>query len=515
MDSRLSYYENPVNRGFYPDPSVIRVGDDFYMVNSSFQYFPAIPVSHSRDLVHWELIGHAVSNPEWLDLSDLADSHGIWACDISYRDGLFTVYGTLRLNNPVDPLARGPLRRQIMTTAERAEGPWSKPVFIDVDNIDPSPFIDDDGKKYLVISPGITIVPLEQDGFTVCGEPVQVWPGTGNRCPEGPHLLKKDGWYYAILAEGGTGWGHCVSAGRAKNLYGPYESSPYNPVLFQKNPDAPIQRSGHGKLVQTQNGDWWMCYLCGRPNGGKFTTLGRETALDPVQWTDDGWFTVNSLEGPSSRNVSPDLPQVAYPARGHDDFDDCVLSLDWEFVRNPDSSSFSLNERPGYYRIWTGYYGLNSIHAKNTLLRREKEHAYSAETMVDFKPSLNGPRAGLVCYYGVHTHIRLELGVKNSSGFIQVVENNNDRETCRGSIPWVTGTSVRLRVDVRFQARVFFARVEGEPWTEVGRVEDCSFLSDEGTLEGKHHTGTMVGMFAHNGMTGERIAADFDYFTCR
>jgi len=210
-------YCNPVQRGFFPDPSVIRVGDDYYMVNSSFQYFPAIPISHSKDMVHWHIIGHAIADPEYLPLEDTKDSHGIWAPDISYHDGTFYIYATLRLNGD-GTRGNNVLRRQLLVTSKTPEGPYSTPTWLEVDAIDPSHFIDDDGKHYMVIAKAATVIPLSDDGKRVIGDPVAAWEGTGERCPEGPHIMKKDGYYYAIVAEGGTGYGHGINVARSKNL---------------------------------------------------------------------------------------------------------------------------------------------------------------------------------------------------------------------------------------------------------------------------------------------------------
>jgi len=350
--SEQRLYHNPVQRGFFPDPSVIRVGDDFYMVNSSFQYFPAIPISHSRDMVHWHIIGHAITNSEWLDLSDIKDSHGIWAPDISYVDGRFYIFAPLRLNGD-GTRGNNVLRRQLVMVSDKAEGPYSKPVCLEVDSIDPSHFVDDDGKRYVITAKAAQAVPLSEDSLRLAGERRTVWDGSGERASEGPHILKKDGYYYAMVAEGGTGYGHGINVGRSRELFGTYENSPYNPVMRQMNPDAPIQRAGHGKLVQDQNGQWWCYYLCGRPNGGRYTTVGRETAMDPVQWTEDGWFTVNEGKGPSLEQKAPDLPECIFERNLFDDFDHEKLNPEWEFVRNPDNGSWSLTERPGYFRIWT------------------------------------------------------------------------------------------------------------------------------------------------------------------
>lgn len=502
-------YNNPVLTGFFPDPSVIRIGEDYYMVNSTFQYFPAIVISHSKDLVNWEIIGHAITENEYLDLSDIDDSHGIWAPDISYHNGTFYIFAPLRLNNPMES-DKHPLRRQLVMKSDRPEGPYSKPVIIDVDTIDPSHFIDDDGKHYMVVPPNINLVRLNDDCTEALDAPVCVWEGTGRRAPEGPHLFKKYGYYYAVLAEGGTGYGHCITAARSKALYGPYEPCPYNPLMTQKDPDAEIQRSGHGKLVQTQNGDWWALYLCSRQNEGKYTTVGRETALDPVTWTEDGWFIINDLKGPSSTQIAPDLPATKYEETYFDDFNSDKLALNWEFVRNPDNSSWSLTERPGYYRIWTGNYDLNCKKALNTLLRREKHHIYSASTKLEFLPSKINEQAGLTCYYGIGNHIKFYLTFEGGLK-IKLVENRNTEITCLGEVP-VSTSIVYLKVSVNRQKREFYWSDDNENWVLVGTVDDCTFLCDEGVLYGKHHTGTLVGMYANNGGNGTRINADFDWF---
>ncbi len=504
-------YHNPVQRGFFPDPSVIRVGDDYYMVNSSFQYFPAIPISHSRDMVHWHIIGHAITNPEWLDISDIRDSHGIWAPDIECVDGKYYIYVTLRLNAD-GKRDNNVMRRQLVMVSDKPEGPYSKPVCLEVDDIDPSLFVDDDGSRYMIIAKAAQAVPLTADGLAVAGPAKTAWEGTGERCSEGPHIMKKDGYYYAIVAEGGTGYGHGINVGRSKNFYGPYECSPYNPVMRQKDPAAPIQRAGHGKLVQDQNGQWWCYYLCGRPNEGNYTTVGRESALDPVQWTEDGWFTVNEGKGPSLTQIAPDLPECIYERNLFDDFNDTRLNLEWEFVRNPDNGSWSLTERPGYFRIWTRDGQLNEIRAKNTLLRREQELSYVAETKLEFYPDKDGEQAGLTCYYSTATYARCALCYEGGRK-IQLVINRNHREELVAEVDKVKEGPVYLKVVVEKLTRTFYYSYDGENWEQVGVLENCIYLCDEGVPDDpKRHTGTLVGIYANNGGCGSRKAADFDYF---
>ncbi len=510
MNNKVTY-KNPVQRGFFPDPSVIRVGEDYYMVNSTFQYFPAIPISHSRDMVHWHIIGHAINNTEWLDLSDIKDSHGIWAPDIEYVDGKFYIYATLRLNAD-GKRDNNVMRRQLVMTSDKPEGPYSKPICLEIDNIDPSLFVDDDGKRYMVIAKAAQTVPLSDDGLNVAGEMKTAWNGTGERCSEGPHIMKKDGYYYAIVAEGGTGYGHGINVARSTSLYGEYENSPYNPVMRQLDPDAPIQRAGHGKLVQDQNGKWWCYYLCGRPNEGMHTTIGRETALDPVQWTDDGWFTVNEGKGPSTEQTAPDLPECVFERNLKDDFDAETLNLEWEFVRNPDNGSWSLTERPGFLRIWTRDGQLFERRAKNTLLRREQELSYTAQTCVEYYPDRDGEQAGLTCYYSTATYARCALCWENGRK-LQLVINRCDGEELIAEVSDVEERPVYLKVDVNKLTRSFYYSYDGQEWSLIGTLEDCVYLCDEGVAgDPKRHTGTLVGIYANNGGCGARKPADFDFF---
>ncbi len=505
-------YQNPVQRGFFPDPSVVRVGDDYYMVNSTFQYFPAIAISHSKDLVNWQLMGYGITNPDYLDLSEIRDSHGIWAPDISYKDGLFYIFATLRLNGD-GKRDNDVLRRQLVITSTKPEGPYSEPSWLEIDDIDPSHFIDDDGKRYMIIAPGINIVPLSEDSKSVAGELIHVWDGTGERCSEGPHLLKKDGWYYAIVAEGGTSYGHGINVGRSKQLMGPYQSSPYNPVMRQLDPSAPIQRAGHGKLVQAQDGSWWCMYLVGRPNAHRYTTIGRESALDPVTWTEDGWFTINDGNGPSTLQTAPNLPEYSFVKHNFDDFEDEELDRMWLFVRNPDRGSYSLSQRKGFMRIWTRDGQLFEVRAKNTLLRREDELFFTASTKLEFYPSKDGEQAGLACYYSTQTYVRFSLCYE-SGRKLQLVINRNQGEELVAEIHSIQECPIYLKVETHGLTRKFLYSYNGENWLLAGILENCIYLCDEGVPEDrKRHTGTLVGIYANNGGCGSRIPADFDFFS--
>ena len=298
------FYRNPIRTGFFPDPSICRVGEDYYMVNSSFIFFPCIPISHSRDLIHWEIIGHAITNPEWARLEELEGGRGYWAPDISFYDGRFYIAATYRLNDTGTVY-----RRQMVVSSDKPEGPYSEPVFIDEDGIDPGLFNDDDGRRYMLLNRGARIFELDKTGTKKISEPTLLYYGSNKRAPEGPHIYKKDGYYYLLQAEGGTGPGHRVTVSRSRELMGVYEPCPYNPIMRQNDEGATIQRCGHGDMVETPDGRWYMVYLCGRKIGDGYSILGRETALDPVTWTADGWPIVNGLKGPSCMQVKP-YPEI-------------------------------------------------------------------------------------------------------------------------------------------------------------------------------------------------------------
>ncbi|MGN1319083.1 MAG: glycoside hydrolase family 43 protein [Lachnospirales bacterium] len=494
-------YNNPVHRGFFPDPSVVRVGEDYYKVNSTFQYFPSIAISHSKDLVNWEIIGYAITNSDYLNLSEIGDSRGIWAPDISYYNGKFYIFATLRHNdNDI------PMRSQLVMTSDKAEGPYSKPNIIPVDNIDPSHFVDDDGKHYMIIAPGITVVPLNDDCSEIVGEIKQVWKGTGERCPEGPHILKHNGYYYAILAEGGTGYGHRINVARSKSLYGEYEESPYNPVMMQKDSLSPIQRCGHGKIFDTQNGEWWCTYLCGRPNGGNYTTIGRETALDKVTWTEDGWFKINNGNGPSLENDYPNLPVCKYEKKQIYDFSLGKIDLDFLWVRNPDCNMYEFTNNS--LRIYTSNGNLNEIMAVNTLLHREEELNYKAEVEFNFLPKNEYEKAGLTCYYSTATYIRFNRTLKG----LELVINRNKGEEIIKQIE-IDFNRINLKVVVKGQTRAFYYKNKDNKWIEFEILYNCTFLCDEGVKnDRKRHTGTLVGLFANSCGSNSKNYADFKWF---
>ncbi len=474
-------YKNPVRRGMFPDPSVVRVGEDYYMVNSSFIYFPCIPISHSRDLVHWRVVGHAITRSEWAGLDGLEGGRGYWAPDISYCGGLFYVCATYRLNDG------GPvLRRQMVVTSPQPEGPYSEPAFIDEDGIDPSLFHDEDGRHYMLLNRGARI--LEVDALTQrpLSEATMLYYGDCKRAPEGPHLLKKDGYYYLFLAEGGTGSGHRETVARARTLRGPYTPCPYNPILRQQDEGALLQRCGHGKPVCTQKGEWYMVYLCARALQGRFTLMGRETALDPITWTADGWPLVNGGRGPSALQRLPHLPASA---AGPDE-DDYVTP------RAPGPGVVT-RQRDGV-RIAGAPWPLTDIRCRSLLVRRQTAFACAYEATLEDAFSLpDGAEAGLVCYYDERSFLTFSLQHTADGARLRAREQAGLETRAPLDMPLRRLTvALRLRVQACGLERRLSYALPGDDWQEVLCLPDTSYLSDEGIALGKRFTGAMLGVYA-------------------
>lgn len=505
-------YRNPVIPGFYPDPSLVRENEDYYLVNSTFQYFPAIIISRSRDLVHWEQIGHVFTQNEALDLSQFYDGCGIWAPDISYHDGEFYIfYCLVQLKKDRSVNVRG----NYMVKSKSILGPWSRPVQLTTEGNDPSHFIDDDGSHYMLYAAGLPkgsatrIVKLDRDCTKVVEGPFWIDYGGEKRAPEGPHLFKRNGIYYhTMAASGGIYNGHHQLIARAKSIYGPYEASPHNPFIAQMDPNAAIQHQGHAKLVETQNGEWWAMYLCQRRIRG-FSQLGRETGLDRVDWQPDGWPVLNHGKGPSSEAPVPKLPAAICRTVLDDEFAGPSLGVQWQFVRNPDAKRFSLAARPGHLRLIAGDADVNSIQARNLILQRETSQNLVATTRLEFDPKPGG-QAGLLCYYDSKSYLKFVLTGQETPRLVVEECRKGVRKTL-AEVPGIAAGPIHLRVKVEGLCRSFAYSYDNQKWHDAAAIPDASFLSDQGTpLWG--FTGTMVGIFAFNAGSSQTLPADFDWF---
>lgn len=513
-------YKNPIRTGFYPDPSICRVEDDYYMVNSSFIFYPCIPISHSKDLIHWKIIGYAITNPEWANVDHLGGGRGYWAPDISYYKGKFYITATYRMNDDSTVY-----RKQIVVSSENPEGPYSMPAIIDEDGIDPSIFNDEDGKRYMLLNRGARIFELNEDATKQVSKATLLYYGDHKRAPEGPHLLKRGEYYYLFEAEGGTGPGHRITVSRSKELMGIYEPCPYNPIMRQTDESAIIQRCGHGKPIQTQNGEWYMVYLCGRKIGDGYSILGRETALDPITWTADGWPIVNNLDGPSVLQKKPNLEEYIFEEDEYfDDFKYSYLSTQWCFPRVPEMDGIVLAH--SFIKIKGSIYDLNSIYAKNVLLRRQEHFRFNAETKMRIPSLLPGQNAGMTCYYDENTYLKFGIYAteeEKSRLVLKVTEVIGDNTIEHEEIDIDSKERyINLRIETNYLIRSFSYSYDEKKYQKAAVLTNVYYLCDEGLDYAKRFTGAMVGLYAYGGAYQGAIDqyrqkpiimyAEYDYF---
>lgn len=516
-------YVNPVITGFFPDPSVVKVGGVYYCVNSTFEYFPGIIISHSKDLIHWKQIGHVFKKNEDLDLTSFWDGMGIWAPDISYYNGEFYVfYCLVQLKKDRSYNVRG----NYMVKSKSINGPWSKPVQLTDNGNDPSHFVDVNGEHYMLYAAGIPtgngtkIVKLNKECTQIIDGPYWLETEGKKAAPEGPHLLYKDGYYYLTMAaSGGLFNGHHMLVARAKNVLGPYNNSPYNPLLTQKNPVAINFHQGHGKIFQTQNDEWfsmvisqrWMPGMLKDKPAKGISQLGRETSLIRMEWTADGWPIDKHSRQPLDIDTKPNLPEAKQVNRLSDEFNHKQIDLPWQFRRNPMMQHLSLTERKGFLRLYTTDHDIDTFLGRNVLLQRERFLKYSAVTHMNFNPDTK-EQAGLTCYYDTKTYARLGLQ-RNNEGKLELVleEMKFGKPFINSVVGNIQQTNLFLKLEVDKLRRVFYYSYNNKQWYPAGVIEQASYLSDQGTPNWGF-MGMMVGLYSFNRGTGKRIPADFDWF---
>jgi xylan 1,4-beta-xylosidase len=508
-------FSNPIITGFYPDPSICRAGDDYYLVTSTFEYFPGVPVFHSRDLVHWRQIGHCLTRRSQLALGGIRSSGGIYAPTLRFHDGTFIMVTTLVDGG--DGAAARP-RGNFSVTARDPAGPWSEPVWLDADGIDPSLFFDDDGTCYYTRHEGMgdgAIVQsrLNLETGSLEGGFRELWRGTGGVWPEGPHMYKVGGKYYLMIAEGGTSYGHRETIARSDSPWGPFVANPANPILTHRGrPGHPLQALGHADMVETPDGTWLVC-LGIRPQGGaaaRFHFIGRETCLAPVRWSREGWPVVNGNGTIELSMPSPRLPQCPWPQEpARDDFNDAVLGLQWIFIRNPKERDYSLCERPGHLRLWGSPVSLNHQDSPAFVARRQTHLACSVSARVSFDPRSASEEAGIVLRANEKFHY--EIGITAGAGGRRVFF----RTTVNGVTVEKAGrelgrSDVVLSVDCSPRSYSFFYRpVDGEK-TGLGTAETLDLSSEAAG----GFTGVTMGMYATGNGRECSSPADFDWFEC-
>ncbi len=528
---------NPILPGFNPDPSILRVGDDYYIATSTFEWFPGVQIHHSRDLVHWRLLTRPLNRASQLNMLGDPDSCGVWAPCLSYADGLFWLIYTdvKRFGRASVAGAIGSSMRDFhnyLVTNPRIDGDWSDPVYLNSSGFDPSLFHDDDGRKYLLNMlwdhrpgnnrfAGIVLQEYSVKERKLIGERVNIFQGTPLGFTEAPHLYKRNGWYYLLTAEGGTNWNHAVTMARSRKLTGPYELHPETYIMSaRQRPDAELQRAGHASLVETQNGETYIAYLCGRPlhNRGR-CTLGRETAIQKMVWDEEGWLRTLDGQGvPTVETPAPGLAAHPFPPRQtREDFDSPQLPLDFQWLRTPwPEEIFSLTARPGFLRLY-GRETLGSLFRQSLLARRQQAHCFSASTVIEFEPEHFQQFAGLVCYYNStkfhYLHLSHDEMVGKHLRVMSCAPDSPQADAFTPLIPIPAGQPVHLRVEVDYERMRFAYRVEGvdSDWRWLPQQFDASILSDECIAPGQaHFTGAFVGMACQD-LSGASNPADFDF----
>lgn len=520
---------NPILPGFHPDPSFIRVGGDYYIATSTFEWFPGVAIHHSKDLVHWRLASRALTSASQVDLRGNVPSGSVWAPALSYCDGLFYLLYT-------DVKSRHRVYKDLhnyLITAKSIEGPWSEPIRLNGSGFDPFMFHDDDGRKWLLNMrwdfrkqhssfSGIIMQEYDPVSQVLTGPVYEIYKGTPAGVTEGPQLFKREGWYYLLVAEGGTGAHHSVTLARSRNLTGPYETDPDYPLMTTRHePAYPLQQAGHGSLVETQTGEWYMAHLCTRPlpGSGIMNPLGRETALQKCVWTREGWLRL--AEGgklPAAQVEPPALPPHPFPGPAYvrDDFDREEIGPQYQSLRVPfDLSWASLTVRPGFLRL-RGRESLASLHDQSMAARPVQHFRFTAETCLEFEPSSIYEMAGLVCYYDDSDYYYLRVTWDEIRGkCLGVVFSRAGQydEITTMQLSLTDWERYYLKVIVQERDLRFYASPDGKRWTAVSAPLDFGTLSDE--YGGKlGFTGAYVGICAQD-MDLQRKEAFFDYFEYR
>ena len=487
-------FHNPVRRGFYPDPSWIRVGQDYYMVNSSFFYFPCLPISRSRDLVHWTTVGYAITNPQWARVFRSQAGRGYWAPDISFDpvSGRYFITATYRGNEgDAEP------RCQMVTSAESPEGPYGEPAWIHEDGIDPSLFHDADGKHYMLFNRSVRMVELSPDCRTARGTPWLIWGGDWKIKTEGPQMCRHNGWYYLFAAEGGTGSGHRISVARARNIWGPYENCPYNPILRQDDPAGYLQNCGHGKLLQLADGRWYLCYLCLRKDRDNRAPMGRETAVTEVVWTPDGWPVAAHGRRPAT--------VVTMPCRA--DSDDRAAApaglVPWkgqEWVTPRALEEGRLRMEGDALEIRGNGLDLWETRVQGILLVRQQERNFCAETWMDtqaLRATSASGSAGMTCYYDEHSYLKFGVQTTETGLSVLLEEYAGQEVLSRRTFRPVHGGPAGLRVTAAKGKRSFSVCGPEGQWQTLAEIPEPAYLTSEGLSVGKRFTGAMVGLYVH------------------
>lgn len=502
-------FSNPILPGFHADPSLCRVGDDYYLVTSSFEYFPGVPVYHSRDLLNWQQIGHVLTRKSQLKLDKMRASQGIFAPTIRHHNGTFYLITTLVSGGG-----------NFYVTATNAAGPWSEPVWLDRAGIDPSLFFDADGKVYYTRQvdgergySGQQLLNLDTGQLE--GEIKQLWRGTGGVWPEGPHLYKINGKYYLMISEGGTSYDHSLTVARSDSPWGPFEANPKNPILTHKHlPNEPFQALGHGDLVETPAG-WWVTFLGFRPQGGRYHHIGRETFLAPVTW-EDGWPVINGGKPIPAVLPAPKLKPHHWPQEpARDEFDAPKLRLVWQYLRNPVEANYSLSAKPGSLRLLGSAVTLTNVDTPTFIGRPQTALHCRAATKLSFTPQTPNEEAGLVLRGNDRNHYEIGLTQHAETRkvfFRKVLDGKTVTPVAYLDVP---AGDVVLSVKAQpLRYEFFFQAADGKE-IHLGSAATRDLSTEQINTQkdtGFNFTGVYFGLFATGNGQPCAAPADFDWF---
>lgn len=516
---------NPILAGFYPDPTICKAGDKFYMTNSTFSYFPGLPIFESTDLVNWKQIGHAMDRPSQLDTEGQGVSRGLFAPAISYHEGTFYIVCT-----QVDKGGN------FVITATDPAGPWSDPIYLgELNGIDPSLFFDDDGRLYITynsVAPDdkplysghrtIRMYELDSESLQPIGEQTLLVDGGVDISQkpvwiEAPHIYKINDYYYLMCAEGGTAYNHSEVIFRSKEVRGPYEPGPVNPILTQRHLDPsrpnPITTAGHADIEQLDNGDWWAVFLACRPYEDNYFNIGRETFLAPVEWQ-DGWPIIN----PDFEEVQYAYPTpmgnavdtTLFPYNGNftikDEFNDDALGMNYMFLRTPKEQWHTLAD--GALTMELRAEMASGSSNPSFVGHRQQHHTGSVSTSLDFQPDNENEKAGLLAFQGETHHYFLAKSMKDGQAVVQLLKSSEDELTELANQP-VSGEQIQLKITFDGANYSFhYAEEEGD-WQVLQEKVDGKFLSTE---EAGGFVGTLLAMYATSSGSDSDNTASFEWF---
>jgi xylan 1,4-beta-xylosidase len=519
---------NPVLPGFHPDPSIVRVGGVYYIATSTFEWYPGVRVHRSTDLAHWEPVGGLLTERSQLDLRGAGDSNGVWAPNLSYADGLFHL-----LYTDVASFASGFWDPQnYLVTAPEIGGPWSGPVVLHGRGFDASLFHDDGATWMLSMVAdwrpgrdrfaGISIQRYDAAERRLVGPERLIFQGTSAGMTEGPNLYRRDGWYYLVTAEGGTSWEHQVTVARSRELFGPYEADPAGPLLTSAGrPDLALQKAGHGSLVETPDGQWFLAHLTARPYTplGR-CVLGRETALQRVTWTAEGWPRIDGGVPAETIPVSSLPAREAAGGGGEetDDFDGTALGPNWSTLRRPATPDWAdLTARPSFLRLHGGQSPAGRTRP-SLVARRVTATRCQFDAVLEFTPRNYRQLAGVTAYYNTRNwHYLAVTADDDGNPVLDLLTADQARITARPDLRVDLGGATRIGLRVTLDGPgVTFAYDAGAGWHTLAAVLDATILSDEHAAEAADgeptawgFTGAFVGLWAQD-LGAEGGHADFD-----